>query len=124
MISTVSAEMKDGEALTEIIQNAFPMGSMTGAPKIRVMEEIDKYENSSRGLYSGAIGFFSPERDFDFNVVIRSIIYNSDLQKISFHVGSAITYDSDLEHEYDECLLKAETIFKALSWILDTLYPW
>jgi para-aminobenzoate synthetase component 1 len=101
--------------VTDIIKNAFPMGSMTGAPKIRVMVEIDKLEDSARGLYSGAVGFFTPDGEFDFNVVIRSIIYDAESSQISFHVGSAITYDSDPEHEYNECLLKAESLFEVLS---------
>lgn len=115
MISTVSAQCKENIASTEIIKNAFPMGSMTGAPKIRVMQEIEKLEKSMRGLYSGSVGYFAPKGDFDFNVVIRSIIYNAVTNKVSFHVGSAITYDSDPEHEYEECLLKAESLMEALS---------
>ena len=91
------------------------MGSMTGAPKVRVMQEIESLEHSARGLYSGAVGYFSPGQDFDFNVVIRSIMYNSETGKISFHVGSAITYDSDPEYEYNECLLKAESLLEVLS---------
>lgn len=115
MISTVSATHNKGVSTTDIIKHAFPMGSMTGAPKIRVMEEIESLENSSRGLYSGAVGYFSADQDFDFNVVIRSIIYNSETGKISFHVGSAITNDSDPEFEYNECLLKAESLLEVLS---------
>jgi para-aminobenzoate synthetase component 1 len=115
MISTVTASHDPKIPVTDIIKNAFPMGSMTGAPKIRVMVEIDKLEDSARGLYSGAVGFFTPEGEFDFNVVIRSIIYDAESSQISFHVGSAITYDSDPEHEYNECLLKAESLFEVLS---------
>ena len=115
MISTVSSQHDNNTSVSGIIKNAFPMGSMTGAPKIRVMEEIEKLENSKRGLYSGAVGFFTPEHDFDFNVVIRSIIYDDETKKISFHVGSAITYDSDPDYEYNECMLKAESLFEVLS---------
>lgn len=110
MISTVSATLKADVPFTDAIRNAFPMGSMTGAPKIRAMELIDQYEASRRGLYSGAAGFITPEGDFDFNVVIRSILYNSSTQRASFSVGSAITYDADPQQEYEECLLKAEAI--------------
>lgn len=117
MISTVHSKHRSDIPVTDIIKNAFPMGSMTGAPKIRVMQEIDNLENSSRGLYSGAIGFFTPQQDFDFNVVIRSIVYDKTSGKISFHVGSAITYDSDPEYEYNECLLKAETIMEVLNLV-------
>ena len=115
MISTVSAKHNQEISTTDIIKHAFPMGSMTGAPKVRVMQEIESLEHSARGLYSGAVGYFSPGQDFDFNVVIRSIIYNSETGKISFHVGSAITYDSDPEYEYNECLLKAESLLEVLS---------
>jgi len=115
MISTVSAVRDKNIAITEIIKNAFPMGSMTGAPKIRVMEEIEKLEETSRGLYSGSVGYFTPAGDFDFNVIIRSLVYDAEINQISFHVGSAITYDSDPEYEYHECLLKAEALFEALS---------
>lgn len=86
------------------------MGSMTGAPKIKVMELIDRYENTARGIYSGAFGYIDPSSDFDFNVVIRSLIYDESSQKISFHVGSALTYDADPEKEYEECILKASAI--------------
>ena len=115
MISTVSAKHNKEISTTDIIKHAFPMGSMTGAPKIRVMQEIESIEHSARGLYSGSVGYFSPNQDFDFNVIIRSIIYDSKTGKISFHVGSAITYDSDPEYEYNECLLKAESLIEVLS---------
>ena len=114
MISTVRSKIRSDEKITNLISNAFPMGSMTGAPKIRVMEEIEILENTARGLYSGSVGFINPKRDFDFNVIIRSVLYDLHSGKLSFHVGSAITADSDPETEYAECLLKAEAIFKAL----------
>ncbi|WP_421830688.1 anthranilate synthase component I family protein [Larkinella sp.] len=110
MISTVSATIRNDLPFTEAIRYAFPMGSMTGAPKIRAMELIDQYEASRRGLYSGAAGFITPEGDFDFNVMIRSIFYNADTGTVSFSVGSAITYDADPQQEYEECLLKAEAM--------------
>ena len=115
MISTVSSSRKKSISIPNIIKHAFPMGSMTGAPKIRVMKEIDQLEDTSRGLYSGAVGYFTPDQNFDFNVVIRSIIFDAESGKISFHVGSAITFDSDPEYEYNECLLKAESLFEVLS---------
>ncbi len=114
MISTVSARVRPGVELAGIIRNAFPMGSMTGAPKIRAMQLIDDYEDARRGLYSGAAGYVAPGGDFDFNVVIRSILYDAHRQCLSFSVGSAITYDADAEQEYEECLLKAETMRRAL----------
>ena len=115
MISTVTARMDEKWPVSHVIRHAFPMGSMTGAPKIRVMQEIDKLEDSGRGLYSGAVGFIDPHGDFDFNVVIRSIIHNAVTGDISFHVGSAVTYDADPEYEYHECLLKAGSIFRVLA---------
>jgi para-aminobenzoate synthetase component 1 len=90
------------------------MGSMTGAPKIKAMEIIEEFESNKRGIYSGAIGYFSPDGDFDFNVVIRSIFYNKKTQTISFNVGSAITINASPEAEYDECLLKAEAMVKSI----------
>ncbi len=110
MISTVSATIRNDLPFTEAIRHAFPMGSMTGAPKIRAMELIDQYEASRRSLYSGAAGFITPDGDFDFNVMIRSIFYNADTGTVSFSVGSAITYDADPQQEYEECLLKAEAM--------------
>lgn len=114
MISTISGELKDGIDLADIIHASFPMGSMTGAPKRRVMELIEQYERTKRGIYSGAVGYISPEKDFDFNVVIRSILYNATDQYLSYLVGGGITFYSDPEKEYEECLLKAEAIKKVL----------
>lgn len=91
------------------------MGSMTGAPKKKVMELIERYERSKRGLFSGSVGYITPGGDFDFNVVIRSVLYNAFTKYLSFHTGSAITFSSDPETEYEECLLKAAAIKKALA---------
>jgi para-aminobenzoate synthetase component 1 len=117
MISTISGELKEGTTISDIFRYTFPMGSMTGAPKRRVMELIEKYEKTKRGLFSGAVGYISPERDMDFNVVIRSILYNAASQYLSFPVGSGITYYSNAAKEYEECLLKAEAMFRALQKI-------
>ena len=114
MISTVSGEMKEGIHFTDVIKNSFPMGSMTGAPKLSAMKLIEQYEKTKRGLYSGTVGYIAPEGDFDFNVVIRSIFYNSTSKYLSFQVGSAITANSIPEEEYEECLLKAKGMFEAL----------
>jgi para-aminobenzoate synthetase component 1 len=114
MISTVSAELQDDIHIAKIIKNAFPMGSMTGAPKVKAMVLIDQYEQTKRGLYSGAIGYIEPNGNFDLNVVIRSLQYNSIKKYLNFEVGSAITFDSIPEDEYDECLLKAEAMIKVL----------
>jgi para-aminobenzoate synthetase component 1 len=114
MISTVTAIPEEGTSLTDIIRQAFPMGSMTGAPKLSVMGLIEKYEQSRRGLFSGAVGYITPAGDFDFNVVIRSILYNANRKYLSFQTGSAITYYADPVKEWEECLLKAEAMKKIL----------
>ena len=97
------------------------MGSMTGAPKVSAMRIIEEIEDAKRGLYSGSIGYFSPEGDFDFNVVIRSILYNSKKEFISFSVGGAITIHSLPEKEYEECLLKAKAMREVLEMDSDVL---
>lgn len=114
MISTIKGELKDGVGFEEIIRASFPMGSMTGAPKKRVMELIEQYEKSRRGIFSGALGYISPEKDFDFNVVIRSIMYNARERYLSFQAGSGITFYSDPEKEYAECQWKASAMKKIL----------
>lgn len=114
MISTVVCEIQDGLSNVEAIKNTFPMGSMTGAPKVSCMQLMEQYERSKRGVYSGAIGYFSPDGDFDFNVVIRSLLYNSSNKYLSFHAGGAITYHAIAENEYEECLLKAAAVMEVL----------
>jgi para-aminobenzoate synthetase component 1 len=115
MISTVVSSVAHTTSPIEILRTTFPMGSMTGAPKISAMNIIETLEETKRGLYSGAVGYFTPNGDFDFNVVIRSILYNAKNQYVSFSVGSAITSLSDPEKEYEECLLKAKAMFEVLS---------
>ncbi len=115
LISTVVSELKEEAHPVDIIRETFPMGSMTGAPKISAMKIIEKLEVSKRGLYSGAFGYFTPEGDFDFNVVIRSILYNSDKKYVSYSVGGAITAKSSPEKEYEECLLKAKAMKQVLT---------
>ena len=114
MITTISSELRSDVHFVDAIRNAFPMGSMTGAPKIRAMELIEKYESTKRGLFSGAVGYITPGGDFDFNVVIRSILYDSENKYLSFMAGGAITANSLPEKEYEECLLKAKAIFQVL----------
>lgn len=121
MISTVSGTLRKDASLSDIFKATFPMGSMTGAPKKRVMELIEKYERTRRGLFSGAIGYIKPGGDapgeqagFDFNVVIRSIFYNATNRYLSIQAGSAITFYSDAEKEFEECLLKMEAMKKVL----------
>lgn len=118
MISTIKAEVAETKNSVEILRETFPMGSMTGAPKLSAMRIIEKLEAFKRGLYSGAVGYFEPNGDFDFNVVIRSILYNAEKQYVSFSVGSAITAKAIPEKEYEECLLKA----KAMREVLESLH--
>lgn len=115
MISTISGKLRQGIHWTEIIRNTFPMGSMTGAPKKKVMELIEAYERTKRGVFSGAVGYITPEGDFDFNVVIRSIMLNTSNRYLSYQVGSGITFNSEPDKEYEECRLKAAAIEKVLS---------
>lgn len=115
MISTIVSEAKPETHPIDVLKAAFPMGSMTGAPKVMVMQTIEQYENFSRGLYSGAVGYITPDGNFDFNVVIRSILYNSTTQYVSVPVGGAITFDSIAENEWEEMLLKANLARTILS---------
>lgn len=115
LISTISCIIKPKIEATVAIQNTFPPGSMTGAPKISAMNLINQYEKGKRGLYAGSIGYFNGNNDFDLNVVIRTLIYNSETGYLSFHVGGAITAYANENDEYQECLLKASAINKLLS---------
>ncbi len=114
MVSTVSCELKDGISFHDIITATFPMASMTGAPKIRAMQLIDKFETYNRGPYSGALGYITENGDFDLNVLIRSIFYDEAKHYLSFTVGSAITDMCNPEEEYEECLLKARAMIEVL----------
>jgi para-aminobenzoate synthetase component 1 len=114
MISTITCQVDNSLSPVYMIRETFPMGSMTGAPKISAMNIIEELEDSKRGLYSGAVGYFDPRGDFDFNVVIRSILYNTLNNYVSFSVGSAITAKSIPENEYEECLIKAKAMREAL----------
>ncbi len=115
MVSTISGILKDDVSFSQIIDATYPMGSMTGAPKHKVMELIRGYEPVSRGLFSGSVGYIDPEGNFDFNVVIRSILYNALNKYVSYYAGSGITFYSDAGKEWEECLLKVEAIKKVLA---------
>lgn len=115
MISTVKGRLLPDAGFGDIIKATFPMGSMTGAPKKRVMQLIERYEKTRRGIYSGTVGYISPSKDFDFNVVIRSIMYNKTNRYVGYQVGSAITFQSDPEGEYEECLVKAAAMRQILA---------
>ncbi len=110
LISTVTSKLSPTCSLRELFMTTYPMGSMTGAPKLSAMQIIEELEETKRGLYSGAIGYIDPEENFDFNVVIRSILYNQEQRYLSCSVGSAITIKSDAEKEYEECLVKVEAL--------------
>ncbi len=114
MISTISSKVSDGIKPVDVLKTTFPMGSMTGAPKISAMKIIEDLEETKRGLYSGAVGYFTPDGDFDFNVIIRSILYNASKQYVSYSVGSAITAKSNPLKEYEECLVKAKAMREVL----------
>jgi para-aminobenzoate synthetase component 1 len=115
MISTVTGRVKTEFNFDTILQNTFPMGSMTGAPKIEAMKLIEQFEKVKRGWFSGSIGYLAPDGDFDLNVVIRTLIYNVSTGYLSLQTGGAITIDSVPELEYQESLLKAEAWMKLLS---------
>jgi len=115
MVSTVSCRLKENLSFDTILSATFPMASMTGAPKIRAMQLIKEYENFERGFYSGTMGLVDENGDYDLPVIIRSIIYNAQEKSVSISVGSAITYLSDAEQEYEECLLKARNMLRALN---------
>jgi para-aminobenzoate synthetase component I len=114
MVSTVTSKVLDDKNPVELIRESFPMGSMTGAPKVSAMKIIERLESFKRGIYSGAVGYFTPRGDFDFNVVIRSILYNAANKYVSYSVGSAITAKASPEKEYEECLLKARAMREVL----------
>ncbi|GAO27617.1 anthranilate synthase component I family protein [Geofilum rubicundum] len=115
VVSTVEATLKKEGDWADAIAATFPMGSMTGAPKHRAMQLIDRFENHQRGLFSGAIGYITPEKDFDFSVVIRTLLYDEAAKSLSYSAGSAITALSDPGQEYKECLLKAATVRNILA---------
>ena len=112
MITTIRARLDESRHWTDALATSFPMGSMTGAPKIKAMQLIDGYEETKRGIYSGAIGYITPTGNFEFNVVIRSLFFNKSEQHLSFMVGSAITMGSKPEDEFKECQVKAAAMRK------------
>ena len=119
MISTISSKISEDIHFADVLSTTFPMGSMTGAPKLKSMELIEKFETFRRGIFSGAVGYITPEGDFDFNVVIRTILYNLANEYLSIGVGGAITIKSDSFEEYEECLIKAKPLFEALNFNID-----
>tara|TARA_B100000902_G_C27213741_1_gene865827 strand:- start:923 stop:1285 length:363 start_codon:yes stop_codon:yes gene_type:complete len=116
MITSISSEIDSNFSFTDVLKATFPMGSMTGAPKIRAMELIEIFEEFRRGVFSGAIGYITPQADFDFNVVIRTILYNLANNYLSIGVGGAITFKSNPIEEYNECIVKVKPIFETLNF--------
>lgn len=115
MVSTVQCKLKPEETFETIIAATFPMPSMTGAPKIRAMQLIEEFEQFKRKEYSGTLGYITKEGDFTLSVLIRTLVYNTKTKRLSFAVGSAITHLCDAEKEYEECLLKAKALLKAIN---------
>lgn len=114
LITTVVSQVAPTTSIIDVLKTTFPMGSMTGAPKVSAMKIIESLEATKRSLYSGSVGYITPEGDADFNVVIRSILYNHSKKYLSFSVGSAITTQSQADKEYEECLIKAKAMREVL----------
>lgn len=112
MISSISGKLRSNTSFSDVLESSFPMGSMTGAPKVKAMELIEKYEKTKRGLFSGSVGYIDPDGNFDFNVIIRSLLYNETNKYLSLSTGGAITYKSNAKDEYQESLLKAKAVFE------------
>jgi para-aminobenzoate synthetase component 1 len=115
MISTVEGKLKPNTSFTDILRATFPMGSMTGAPKIAAMKHIDELESFKRGWYSGSVGYIQPNGDFDLNVVIRSLLCDEDKKILNYCAGGAITIDSNPENEWEEIQVKTKAITEVLN---------
>ena len=115
MISTVACTLRPDASPLDILRATFPMGSMTGAPKLSAMRHIARLEAAGRGVYSGTIGFVDPDGDWDLNVVIRSLMHRADTGRVDATVGGAITLLSQAHSEHEECLLKAEALRQCLA---------
>jgi para-aminobenzoate synthetase component 1 len=114
LVSTVTGELRADISRLQALKNAFPPGSMTGAPKVSAMKIIETLEPEGRGLFAGCLGYIAPNGDFDFNVVIRTLIYDHSKQLFSYHAGGAVTIDSEAEAEYQETIHKSANL---LSWL-------
>lgn len=114
MISTIRCTLQPHISEHAMMEAMFPMGSMTGAPKISAVKHIASLEEHGRGVYSGAVGYVDPEGDLDFNVVIRTLLHNASTREVHATVGGAITLLSEGDQEYEECLLKAHALRTSL----------
>ena len=112
LVSDIEGELEEGKTVMDLLEAAFPGGSITGAPKYRAMEIIDELENNQRNLYTGSIGYLTLDGDCDFNIVIRTALHKDGMYYLG--VGGGITAESDLEFEYEETLQKAEAVLEAM----------
>ena len=112
LVSDIEGELEEGKTVMDLLESAFPGGSITGAPKYRAMEIIDELENNQRSLYTGSIGYLTLDGDCDFNIVIRTALHKDGMYYLG--VGGGITAESDLEFEYEETLQKAKAVLEAM----------
>ena len=112
LVSDIEGELEEGKTVMDLLEAAFPGGSITGAPKYRAMEIIDELENNQRSLYTGSIGYLTLDGDCDFNIVIRTALHKDGMYYLG--VGGGITAESDLEFEYEETLQKAKAVLEAM----------
>lgn len=113
LVSTITGRLREELTAMDLMSAAFPGGSITGAPKIRAMEIIDELEHSQRNLYTGSIGYLTLDGSMDLNIVIRTALHKDGVYHLG--VGGGITFESDLEFEYEETLQKAKAILEALT---------
>jgi para-aminobenzoate synthetase / 4-amino-4-deoxychorismate lyase len=111
MVSEINSTLKKHITLTDILKNIYPCGSITGAPKLRTMEIIKEVEKEPRGIYTGSIGFIHKKKKI-FNVAIRTLVINKKSQIGEIGLGSGIVWDSDVNQEYEETLLKSKFLTK------------
>jgi para-aminobenzoate synthetase component I len=113
LIAEITGRLKKALNLSDVFSALFPGGSITGAPKVKAIQEIDALENRARGIYTGALGFISNNGVVDFNIPIRTLTCKNN--QLEFSTGGGIVVDSDIEKEYEECMIKAAGIFEAIN---------
>lgn len=112
LVATIVGKLREDEDVFSLIKNIFPGGSITGAPKLASIEAIDKVEKYNRNIYTGSIGYISFNQNCDFNILIRTILKIKD--RCYFSGGGAITWDSEMNSEYDETIQKSKKVYEAL----------